>query len=210
MAFEELKVPGEEGVWNCARHKGVQTRLRCGRCEKPICPKCTVMAPTGARCRECVSNRDAHMYQVGPKHLGLAFSAAVGVGVLGAFLTSIAGAFWLWILLYAPAVGPLLGRLITRITGGKRGPKVALVVSLGLICGALGCALAAAWFSYGNSLQGFDPELADLPPEVAAQMRQGLQKVPLTLPLLLALTLGNFPLWIFIFIAVGGVWWWLK
>ncbi len=210
MPYEELKVPGEEAVWFCARHKTTRTRLRCGRCEKPICPKCTVMAPTGARCRDCVSNRDAHMYQVAPKHLGLAFGASFLVGAGGALLTSVAGAFWLWILLYAPAIGPVLGRLITKITGGKRGPKIALVVSLGLICGALLCALGTTWFSYSHALSQFDPELADLPPEIAQRARGNLARVPLTVPFLLLMTLGNFPLWIFLLIAVGGVWWWLK
>ncbi len=165
MPYEELKVPGEDAVWFCARHKSTQTRLRCGRCEKPICPKCTVMAPTGARCRPCVSNRDAHMYQVAPKHYALAFGASALAGALGVFLIDIAGAFWLWVLLYAPAIGPVLGRLVTRITGGKRGSKVAAVVSLGLIVGAIATA----------PLTGFG----------------------ISLP-------------VFLVIAIGGVWWWLK
>lgn len=169
MPYEELKVPGEDAVWFCARHKNTQTRLRCGRCEKPICPKCTVMAPTGARCRECVSNRDAHMYQVAPKHFALAFGASFLAGALGLILIEIAGAFWLWVLLYAPAIGPALGGFITRITGGKRGPKVALVVSGGLICGAVSVALATS-----------------------------------------SLSVVNFPLAIFLVLAVGGAWWWLK
>lgn len=210
MAFEELKVPGEDGVWICARHKAVTTRLRCGRCEKPICPKCTVMAPTGARCRECVSNRDAHMYQVGPKHLGLAFGASVVVGAFGAVLTSIAGVFWLWVLLYAPAIGPLLGRLITKITGGKRGAKVALVVSLGLVCGALLCGLGTTWYSYTHALPEMDPEILGLSPETGDRSGENIRLVPLSVSLLLMMTLSHFPLWIFIAIAVAGVWWWLK
>lgn len=193
MPYESLKVPGEDAVWFCARHKTVQTRLRCGRCEKPICPKCTVMAPTGARCRDCVSNRDAHMYQVAPRHYALAFGASALAGALGVFLIEIAGAFWLWVLLYAPAIGPVLGRLITKITGGKRGPKVAAVVSLGLICGALSSTLAATYYSFARDA---------LEPGVLAA-------VPKT-SLLLLLALGNFPLWIFLVLAIGGVWWWLK
>ena len=193
MPYEDLKVPGEDAIWFCARHKTTQTRLRCGRCEKPICPKCTVMGPVGARCRDCVSNRDAHMYQVGPKHLGVAFGASLIVGALGVVLTSLAGAFWMWILLYAPAIGPVLGRLVTKITGGKRGPKVALVASVGLGCGAILSALGTAYFSITRAYE-VEP-FAPLEP---------------TLSLLLPLALGSFPLWIFLIIAIGGVWWWLK
>jgi len=191
--FDELLVPGENGVWHCARHKKSITRLRCGRCEKPICPKCTIMAPTGARCRECASNRDAHMYQVAPQHFALALGASFFVGILGAGLIEIAGAFWFWVLLYAPAIGPVLGRLITKITGGKRGPKVALVVSLGLFCGAIAGALAGAYLSLWR--EGFGP---------------GALAGATELSLLLVLGVANFPLWIFLILAIGGVWWWLK
>lgn len=181
MPYSELRVPGEDGVWFCARHKTTRTRLRCGRCEKPICPKCTTYGPTGARCRDCVSNRDAHMYQVAPKHFALAFGASLMVGAIGAILVEVAGAFWFWVLLYAPAIGPVLGRLISKITGGKRGAKVAFVASLGLICGAL----VGAWGTAAVELS-----------------RIGA-------PALL-LAFANFPLLIFLFLAIGGVWWWLK
>jgi hypothetical protein len=112
--WSDFQVPGEPGVWNCARHKNVQTRLRCGRCEKPICPRCVVMAPTGARCRDCVSNRTAHMYQIEPRHLALSFGVALVAGALGPAAFALAGPFWVWALLYAPALGPVLGRLVSR------------------------------------------------------------------------------------------------
>ncbi len=52
-----VAVPGEEGAYYCDRHKKVVTRVRCGRCEKPICPRCTVYGPAGTRCRDCARNR---------------------------------------------------------------------------------------------------------------------------------------------------------
>lgn len=138
--WDALKVEGEPGVWFCARHKNVKVRLRCGRCEKPICPKCTVMAPTGSRCSDCASNRHSHMYQVAPVHYLMSFGAAAVMGAIGAVLLDALGIFWLWILLYAPALGPVLGRAVVKITRGKRGAKLATVVSLGLVVGTLGAA----------------------------------------------------------------------
>ncbi|RYG69357.1 hypothetical protein EON80_09945, partial [bacterium] len=149
--WSELQVPGEPGVWNCARHKNVQTRLRCGRCEKPICPKCTVMAPTGARCADCVSNRTAHMYQVEPKHLAMAFGASAVAGAIGPVVFQLAGAFWIWALLYAPALGPVLGRLVTKLTQGKRGAKVASAVTAGLVTGGIGSSVLTLWVVYGRT-----------------------------------------------------------
>lgn len=138
MAYEELQVTGEPGVWNCARHRTTQTRLRCGRCEKPICPKCTVMGPVGARCRDCASNRSSHIYQVGPLQFALAFGAGAVMGALGSVLIGLLGFFALWALLYAPAIGPVLGRVVSKITNGKRGTVLAGVSGAGIAFGALG------------------------------------------------------------------------
>ena len=148
MAYEELQVPGEPGVWLCARHSNTQTRLRCGRCEKPICPKCTNMGPVGARCRDCLSNRDSHLYRASAPQLALAAVAAIGVGAAGAVLFGLLGSFWLWAIFLAPTLGPLLGNLVTRITRGKRGPLVAGVTGASLALGALATgALTGAIFS---------------------------------------------------------------
>ena len=54
-----VPVAGEDGVWYCAKHTKAVTRLRCGRCEAPICPKCTVYTPAGTRCRACAKNKIA-------------------------------------------------------------------------------------------------------------------------------------------------------
>lgn len=146
--YDGLQVPGEPGVWFCARHSNTQTRLRCGRCEKPICPKCTNMGPVGARCRDCLSNKGSHMYQVGPTQFALAFGAALILGAGGAILVNILGIWALFALFYAPALGPLLGKIVTRITKGKRGPLLAGATGAGIAVGALGLgAFTGAIFS---------------------------------------------------------------
>ena len=50
-------VEGEDGAWYCERHKKEITRVRCGRCEIPICTRCAVYGPAGVRCRNCSRNR---------------------------------------------------------------------------------------------------------------------------------------------------------
>jgi hypothetical protein len=188
--FAELQVPDEPGVWFCARHKNVKTRLRCGRCEKPICPKCTVMAPTGARCRDCASNRTSHIYQVGPREMALAFLAAVIMGVVGAMLLNVAGGFSYWLVIYAPVVGPALGKLVTKITGGKRGTKIAATVCSGIFIGGVTVGVSRHLLE-AKALQA-------LPPEAAAEI---------------ALS-GGAMSWLsliaFLVLAMGGAWWWLK
>jgi hypothetical protein len=48
-----VEAPIDDEVVYCARHPTVETTLRCGRCNTPICPRCLVQTPVGARCREC-------------------------------------------------------------------------------------------------------------------------------------------------------------
>ena len=76
-----VPVPGDTGTFYCARHTKAVTRVRCGRCEAPICPKCTVYTPAGTRCRSCAKNKIA-LRPAGVLHgaVGLISDAAPGVG----------------------------------------------------------------------------------------------------------------------------------
>ena len=76
-----VAVPGSDGEFYCVRHTKAVTRLRCGRCESPICPKCTVYTPAGTRCKACSKNKIA-VRPIGVLHgaVGMISDAAPGVG----------------------------------------------------------------------------------------------------------------------------------
>ena len=78
---QAVAVPGGDGEYYCARHTKTVTRLRCGRCEAPVCPKCTVYTPAGTRCRPCARNKIA-VRPAGVLHgaVGLISDAAPGMG----------------------------------------------------------------------------------------------------------------------------------
>ncbi len=137
-----LEVPGEPGVYFCARHKSVKVRLRCGRCEAPICARCTVMTPVGARCRDCGTNRSSHIFQLSPKQGLIALGVSLGLGAVGAFIIAKVPFFGLFTIFYAPAVGTMAGKAVVRATGGKRGLKLAVVAVAGFALGALALTLA--------------------------------------------------------------------
>lgn len=196
-----LEVPGEPGVYWCAKHRKVKTRLRCGRCERPICIKCTVYGPTGARCPDCASNRSAHIYQVAPLQYLLAFVAATVAGCIGGAIASMVGSMALWLALYAPAIGPVLGKLVTTITRGKRGPKLAAVVSVGLVTGGLIALLLSV--AVNMAVPADMPDMPAMPHgKVAPHPSFGV--------LLLSAAVGHPFLWVYLVLAIIGVWWWLK
>jgi hypothetical protein len=116
-----LEVEGEPGVYWCARHKSVKTRLRCGRCEKPICPKCTTYGPTGARCRECVSYKGSHMYQVAPQQYVAAIVTSLALGLVSSYIAAFIGLFAIF---YAPVAGTFIGKAVSAVVKHKRGTPV--------------------------------------------------------------------------------------
>lgn len=61
----------------CACGSGIQTRLSCSRCGKPICPRCMVASPVGYRCPECSRTQRSVVYD--PSVSGLVRAAVVGL-----------------------------------------------------------------------------------------------------------------------------------
>ena len=114
---------GEET--RCARHPNVVTGLRCGRCNTPICPRCLVQTPVGARCPDCANVRRLPTVDVSPIYLarGIAAAAVSGavVGVAWGWAISgtrgIAGIFLIFI---AMIIGYAIAEAIAAATNRKR------------------------------------------------------------------------------------------
>lgn len=162
MTVEPASTAPEPVVY-CARHPSVETALRCGRCDTPICPNCLVYTPGGTRCPDCARLRRPVMYELAPldyaKAIGATLVVAIGLGVAGAILLRPGGGlpfgFFLAILIGAGA-GAAMAEAITRITRGKRGRAMQLVAAGGLVAAwLLRLALAGALaFMLGDVLGG--------------------------------------------------------
>jgi hypothetical protein len=85
------------GTLRCARHPNTETVLRCGRCETPICPRCLVPTPVGARCPTC-----AHVKRFSSLLKPAELARAIGFGLLVSALGTVV------ILRFLPVLG-LLG-----------------------------------------------------------------------------------------------------
>ena len=123
----------------CARHSQVETVLRCGRCETPICPRCLVQTPVGARCPVCANVRRLPTIDVKPVFLVRGFAAAVaaGLAVGGAwgFLSSGSGRGFggLFIIFIAMGIGWAMGEAIGSATNRKRGQALQACAIFGVI-----------------------------------------------------------------------------
>jgi hypothetical protein len=128
-----------EGATYCARHPNVETYLRCGRCGTPICPRCLVQTPVGARCRECANITRLPTFDITPVFFARGFAAAMAAGaVVGGIWTGLKGPFgfgFLFALLLGFAAGWAISEAVSLATNRKRG--------LGLqVCAVAGVGLA--------------------------------------------------------------------
>jgi hypothetical protein len=118
----------------CAAHPNVETNLACSRCGTPICPKCLVQTPVGARCPKCAGMRRLPTYEVKPQHyvraVGFGLLVAVAVGVAWAWLREVIPLFAFSLLLsilLAAGVGYAIGEVVSRSVNRKRGVPLQVI-----------------------------------------------------------------------------------
>ena len=117
----------------CATHSEIETNLTCGRCGTPICPKCLVQTPVGARCSKCAGLKRLPTYEIAPQQ----YLKAVGVGIGSAIVIGIAWG-WLWEhvwffnFLLAAGAGFAIGELISLSVNRRRGPGLQVIGGFGV------------------------------------------------------------------------------
>lgn len=122
----------EAPTLRCARHPDTQTVLRCGRCETPICPRCLVSTPVGARCPSCAGVKGRAVTLLKGADIARATIYGLGAGVLGTLL-----------LVFIPFLGVLgyaaLGFLVGEAASvGANRKRVRALGFLALACLILG------------------------------------------------------------------------
>ncbi|HEX6230190.1 MAG TPA: rhomboid family intramembrane serine protease [Actinomycetota bacterium] len=110
MADDPLPPPPTSTVEVCYRHPGVQTRVHCSRCGRPICPDCMIPAPVGHQCPTCVEEARREFRQGAGRRM-----QTRGINATKVLLVAIAVPFVLEIVLGGPGAlgdGPTAARLI--------------------------------------------------------------------------------------------------
>ncbi|HET6477555.1 MAG TPA: B-box zinc finger protein [Dehalococcoidales bacterium] len=136
----------------CAAHPKVETNLRCGKCGKPICPKCMVQTPVGARCPECARLYKLPTYRVSTlfylRAAGTAFGMALVTGVIWGVVNQFIPFFYLNLLLSA-GVGYAIGEVVSLSVNRKRGRGLAVVAGTGVAISYLVSTLLFLGLPYG-------------------------------------------------------------
>lgn len=126
--------PTTSGDLRCSYHPSVETRLRCSRCGKPICPRCGVRTPVGLRCPDCAGVRGLPTYATTPSVLGKAAFYSAPIALLIGFVW---GFFPTWQFYLALALGFGVAETMARAANGKRGRDLQFLamalVAIGLL-----------------------------------------------------------------------------
>lgn len=123
----------------CARHQQVETSLRCSRCDTPICPRCLVMTPVGARCPDCARSRPHPLLDVGPVAYVRAIAAALAVAVVGGIVLQITRPFASFgYFLLVMALAYVAGGVVSWATNRKTGRGLQIVAGASIVLAFVG------------------------------------------------------------------------
>lgn len=117
----------------CAAHPSVETSLRCGKCGKPICPKCLVQTPVGARCPSCAKLYKLPTYRVSTGYYLRAIGTALGMAIVGGVVWEVVQVllpFFLLNFLLAAGVGYAIGEVVSLSVNRKRGRGLAAIAGI--------------------------------------------------------------------------------
>lgn len=138
----------------CAIHPDTETGLSCGRCGTPICPKCLVETPVGARCRKCANVRKLPTYSITPgqyvKAVAAALAIAVPVGIAWAVLrVAIHIPFFglMTALLLAAGAAYVIAEVVSRVINRKRGTPLQVIACA---CFVLSYLVSNVWITGGS------------------------------------------------------------
>ena len=137
----------------CANHPDVETNLKCGKCGKPICPRCLVQTPVGSRCADCARLQKLPTFHVTTSHYLRGVAVVVGMafacGAAWWALRTVVGIPYFNFLL-AAGFGYVISEVLSRSVNRKRGRWLAVIAGVGV---ALSFVISifppwAVWFWY--------------------------------------------------------------
>lgn len=126
----------EEEITYCTWHPDRETRLRCNRCGRPMCPECAVRHPVGLRCKECVKETRSPIYNIAVRDYLIAGIVGLFLSTIAGLIMSLIGGLWFLAIFIGPAIGAGVADLMGRVVR-KRGRGLGLLAGACLVLGVM-------------------------------------------------------------------------
>jgi hypothetical protein len=168
MTFTPNQVVTDEKTY-CAVHPTVETTLRCNRCGRYMCTRCAVLTPVGYRCKQCVHQQQDVFFGATQRDYLVAAGVSFALSIPISYL--IPRIFLLGVLILSLPAGALISEVVHRAVGHRRGRYTWIVVTGGIIAGALVATfplLRESFYVISLTFQGAD---SSVPPNVVNQLR---------------------------------------
>lgn len=135
-----------EQVLHCARHPSTVTYLRCASCNTPICVRCQVMTPVGAKCPDCARVPLNPKFRFGVLDGVLAaIICLVGGLVLGLLASAVAASLAplrdLLEIFFPTLAGLALAEALRKVIPAKRSVVLSILLALGVLLAWIAMAL---------------------------------------------------------------------
>jgi len=145
----------EDAPLHCYRHPDRETRILCGRCERPICTRCAIQGPVGFRCKQCGTLAYDPLTSLRPTQIVVGLAVSIGLAAVAGYIAAQIGYFGIIIGFFA---GGFIAEAVTRLIGFKHGTRIMTVVIGGIIIGAVA--------GFGLDYALFFNQMASLPDDV--------------------------------------------
>jgi len=132
---ENVIVEPQTGPTVCAVHPNVETTLRCNKCGRYMCARCSVLTPVGYRCKECVHQQQDVYFTATQTDYLVAAAVAFVLSVPVSYV--IPRLFLFGVIILSVPAGGLIGELVFRAVRKRRGRYLWAVAAAGTIAGAL-------------------------------------------------------------------------
>lgn len=125
-------------VLHCARHPSSVTYLRCASCNTPICLRCQVMTPVGAKCPDCARVPLNPKFRFGVLDGALATVMCLAGGIVLGLVASVLAAFLgplrdLLVIFFPALAGFILAAAVRRAIPTKQSILLSVFVAIGVL-----------------------------------------------------------------------------
>ncbi len=118
----------------CATHPTVESGLRCNKCDKYICARCSVQTKVGYRCKSCIKGQQAVFNTAESRDFFVGSIVAMIIGAIGAAINIFPSSFgffgFIIAFIFGGAVGRFTADAVRRAIQKRRGKNLFLTIAI--------------------------------------------------------------------------------